>query len=129
MSTKIISETKQELLKRTEVKLELDHAKKPTPKTEEVLKEVAAITKKDEKLISIIQITNKFGSNIAEVIANIYDNEDAKTAAERINKKKLLEEERKAVYEAKKAEQETKEKPAEEEAPKEETKTEEEAKE
>jgi ribosomal protein S24E len=114
MSTKIISETKQELLKRTEVKLELDHAKKPTPKGEEVLKEVATVTKKDEKLISIIKITNKFGSNIAEITANIYDNADAKTAAERINKKKLLEEERKAVYAAKKAEQETKEKPAEE---------------
>jgi ribosomal protein S24E len=120
MSTKIISETKQELMKRTEVTLELTHAKKPTPKGEEVLKEVATVTKKDEKLISIIKITNKFGSNIAKITANIYDNVEDKTKAERINKKKLLEEERKAVYESKKAEKEAKEKPA-EETPKEET--------
>ncbi len=133
MSTKIISETKQELLKRTEVTLEIDHTKKPTPKTEEVLKEVATVTKKDEKLISIIKITNKFGSNIAAITANIYDNKEAKTAAERINKKKLLEEERKVVYKAKKTEKEVMEKPAEEapkeeisvEKPAEETKTEE----
>ena len=47
------------------------------------------------------RITNQFGSNTAEVTAYVYENEEAKNAIERINKKKLLEAERKANEDSK----------------------------
>ena len=107
MNSKVISEKEHPLLKRKELIILMDHPKAPTPKTEEVTKNIAETTKKEENLISVKKITNRFGSNTAEVTAHIYESEEARNAIEKINKKKLLESERKAKQEAS-------EKPAEE---------------
>ncbi len=131
MTTKIISEKDQPLTKRKELIIEVEHNKQATPKTEDVLKSIAEKTKADENLISVKEIKNDFGSNVAKVVAYIYSSVEAKDAIEKIKKKKILEAERKAAWEAKKkAEEEAKapeetpaEKPA--EAPKEEAKAEE----
>ena len=139
MNSKIISEKAYPLLKRKELVLQINHQKAPTPKTEEITKSIAEATKNKEDLISVRLITNQFGSNTAEVTAYVYENEEAKNAMERINKKKLLEAERKAKQEAKekpekatpaeeKKEAPTAEKPAEKAAAPVEEKKEEESK-
>lgn len=127
MTTKIITETTQALMKRREVILEIDHSKKATPKTEDVTKAVADVTKADEKLISVKEVVDEYGSNTARIKAYIYEDEKAKDAIEKINKKKIIQAEIKAAHEAKKKEaeapkEEVKEEPKETpvEAPKEE---------
>tara|TARA_Y100000310_G_scaffold342499_2_gene446015 strand:- start:458 stop:826 length:369 start_codon:yes stop_codon:yes gene_type:complete len=105
MSPKIISEKKSELMKRKELLLEIPHQKGPTPKTSDVLKEVAQTLKADEKLISIKKIEERFGSNTAQVKAFIYDNSEAKDFAEKLNKKKSASTEEAKATEAKPAEE------------------------
>jgi ribosomal protein S24E len=116
MTAKIISEKDHTLMKRKEVILELEHPKKPTPKTDDAAKAVAQATKSDEKLISIKNISNAFGSNKATIKAYVYQDENSKIAAEKVNKKKLIMAERKAKEEAAKkaAEEAPKEAPVEE---------------
>lgn len=104
-------------MKRKEVILEIGHNKKATPKKEDVAKAVADATKADEKLISIKEVMDEYGSNTARVKAYIYEDKKAKDAIEKINKKKIIQAEIKAAHEAKKKEAEA---PA--EAPKEEPK-------
>ncbi len=100
MNSKIISEKEHSLLKRKELVILIDHPKAPTPKTEEVTKNIAETTKKEENLISVKKVTNQFGSNTAKVTAHVYESEEARNAIEKINKKKLLEAERKVKQEA-----------------------------
>ncbi|GEM_PF-1154448 len=120
MKSKLIQEIKQPLLKRKEVVCDIEHAKAPTPKNEEVVKAVAEVTKAKEEVISVRKITNGFGSTNAEVRAFVYDSEDAKKAAEFIDKKKARQEAIKAAHEAKKKAAE--EQPKEADVPKEEEK-------
>ena len=128
MTTKIISEKVQALLKRKEVILEMDHSKKATPKIEDVTKAVADTTKVNEKLISIKKVLDEFGSNTAIIKAYIYEDETAKNTIEKVNKKKIIQAEIKAAHEeSKKAKEALVETPKEEtpaETPKEETKEE-----
>lgn len=132
MTTKIITENVQSLMRRKELILEIKHDKKATPKTEDVVKSVADVTKADEKLISVKEILNEFGSNLAKVKVYVYEDEKAKDSIEKIKKKKIIQAEIKAAHEAKKkaAEEAAKEAeapkeekaPEETEAPKEENK-------
>jgi ribosomal protein S24E len=117
MNSKIISENKQELMKRKEIILEINHLKKPTPKAEEVVKVISETTKKEEDLITIKKIKNNYGDNTAKITAHIYDTKDAKTFAERVNKKKIIAAEIKAENEAKNKAKEETAKPAEEVKP------------
>ncbi len=102
MTTTIISENIQSLMKRKEVNLEIAHSKKATPKKEEVVKSVADAIKADESLISVKEILNDFGSNIAKVKVYVYEDKKSKDSIEKINKKKIIQAEIKATHEAKK---------------------------
>ena len=124
MTTKIISEKTQALTKRKEIILEIDHLKKATPKKEDVAKIVADVTKVDEKLISIKNVLDEFGSNTARVKAYIYEDEKSKDTIEKTNKKKIIQAEIKAAHESKKKEAEASKEEIKEQ-PKEETKPEE----
>ena len=118
MTTKIITENVQSLMRRKEITLEITHIKKATPKTEDVAKTVAEVTKADEKLIAVKEILNDYGSNLAKVKVYVYEDEKAKESIEKINKKKVIQAEIKAAHEAKKKAAEEAAKEA--EAPKEE---------
>ena len=105
-------------MRRKEITLEITHSKKATPKTEDVAKTVAEVTKADEKLIAVKEILNDYGSNLAKVKVYVYEDEKAKESIEKINKKKVIQAEIKAAHEAKKKAAEEAAKEA--EAPKEE---------
>ncbi|MDP3916671.1 MAG: DUF151 domain-containing protein [Nanoarchaeota archaeon] len=113
MTSKIKSEQMHPLLKRKEIKLEIDHSKKPTPSTQEMLKEVSEKTKVDVKLISVKKIKNNFGNFTAEITAHIYEDEKSKDEIEKINKKKARLEDLKKQHAEKKAEKVKEEKPQE----------------
>jgi len=85
---KIIAEIDSLLLNRKEILVKFEHINKPTPKKEEVKKEIASKIKKDEKLIEIKSIEGIYGSNESLVSANIYSDEASKKKIEFINKKK-----------------------------------------
>jgi len=109
MSLNIITEKQNDLLGRKELELELEF-QGATPKTADVKKDIASLTKSQEDLIVIKVIKNKYGEEKAICIAYVYNS---------IEELKKLEEYVEPVVEAPKAEEtsaktETQEAPTEE---------------
>jgi ribosomal protein S24E len=112
---KIISKEKSGLIDRTELKAEFPHIGKPTPKTSEIKKAVAAELKADENLVIIKEIYTKYGEGTSKIKAFAYNNlEELKKLEKYVEPKK----------EEPKAEEKPAEQPKVEEAPKEEVKEE-----
>jgi ribosomal protein S24E len=75
MKLNIITENKNDLLGRKDFifNMEFDGA---TPKTADVKKEIASISKSKEEVVVIKVIKNNYGQGKAEVRAHIYDSLD-----------------------------------------------------
>ncbi|MBI2507716.1 hypothetical protein HYV89_02075 [Candidatus Woesearchaeota archaeon] len=73
---KKINETYLPLLKRKEIVFEIDHARKSTPKKEEIKKLIAEELKADENLINLQKVINHFGSTRTKVIAEVYESKE-----------------------------------------------------
>lgn len=73
---KVIKETDFKLLNRKRIVIEVQHEKKPTPKLEEIRKEVSSFLKMPEELISIRHIYTKYGSPISKVIVHSYNSKE-----------------------------------------------------
>ncbi|PIU59954.1 30S ribosomal protein S24e [Candidatus Bathyarchaeota archaeon CG07_land_8_20_14_0_80_47_9] len=74
MEVKVISETKNPLLRRTEVQFELEHAQAgSTPPRLEVRKAVATALKADANLVFLKRFATKTGTHSASGIAHVYD--------------------------------------------------------
>lgn len=70
---KIIKEVNMSLLNRKRITAQVNS--KITPKKEEVAKEIAKLSKVDEKAVKIKHIYSHFGSNVHKIIAHVYKNE------------------------------------------------------
>ncbi len=92
---KIIQEKDIPLFRRRELVISIEHAKKPTPKSAEIIKEIATTQKVDEKLIQIDSIYETYGETIAKIYLKIYKTEEDKLKFESINKKKKAKKEEK----------------------------------
>jgi|SRR3989344_1995062 len=83
-----LKETPSLLLNRNEVVYELDHFQKPTPKKEDIRKQLAESLKVNEDLIKINKVINYFGSTKIKIIADIYKTKEDLQALIRKRKKK-----------------------------------------
>ena len=75
MNLKIISQTEEPLLSRTNIKA-LISFEAQTPSTEDVKKQLASATKKDAKLVVVKKISTHYGNKEADVNAYIYTSEE-----------------------------------------------------
>ena len=73
MKIKVISNQRNELLKRNEVRFSVDHKESGTPSRAEVKQKLAASLDVDEQKIIIKKYETKTGSMVAEGEANVYD--------------------------------------------------------
>jgi len=73
MELKIISENYNPLLKRKEIKFEVNHTHSGTPKRYEVRKLLAEKLKVDENLVYVKKVVTKTGTMIGVGTANVYD--------------------------------------------------------
>ncbi len=117
----VLSELKNDLLKRKEVKIVITQNKNPS--FDEATKFISEKFKAIEDTIKIKKIEGKYGSHNFIIKANIYDNKEDKNAIEPKTKQEKEAEAKAAEESAKPAEEAsiTEEKPAEEpkeEAPK-----------
>ena len=126
MEVKIIEETRNELFKRREIKLDIKSDSSPSNK--EVEKWVSENFETDVDTIKLKGIYGNFGSQNFSVSVNIYDSfeekdrTEIKTKKQRDTEKKVLAERLKAEFEARKIEKESAEKQRQEkEKPQEET--------
>lgn len=85
------------LLKRKRVTAEIEHFKKSTPKSNEVLKTLATELKSAEENISILHIYPHFGREKAKIIANVYETKEDKEQFEKINKNPLKQKKKSAT--------------------------------
>jgi len=69
----IISQRRNELLKRLEVKFQIDHEKSGTPTRIQVRRSLASTLDVDEEKVYVKKIETKTGTNITFGEANIYD--------------------------------------------------------
>lgn len=70
---KVVDNQRNELLKRNEVKFNVDHAEAGTPSRGEVKQKLAASLDVDAQKIIIKKYETKTGSMVAEGEANVYD--------------------------------------------------------
>ena len=108
MNLKKLNESDNPLFNRKKVNFELEFTG-ATPKKSDILKDVSTSLKTKEELIFIKHVYQKYGSNKAEVIANVYNKVEDLKSFERIKENKKTEEKK----EAPKAETKPEEKPAE----------------
>ncbi|MCK4589975.1 MAG: hypothetical protein KAT77_06025 [Nanoarchaeota archaeon] len=110
MDLKILEKKDNPLLHRLEIEAELT-ADGPTPSNKDVAKEISKQTKADEKLIVIKHIYSRFGTNQADVLAYVYNNEDSMKEIEIIPEKKEEKPKEKKPAEAPAAEEKKEEAP------------------
>ncbi|MBW2963429.1 30S ribosomal protein S24e [Candidatus Woesearchaeota archaeon] len=87
MELKIIEKKENPLLHRIELEAELT-ATGPTPSNEAVIKALASQLKAEEKMIIIKHIYSRFGTNVSDVLAFLYDNEEKMKEIEYIKETK-----------------------------------------
>ena len=76
MKIEINDQKKNPLMNRDEYMISLDHAGKPTPSRQEILKEIASEVKAKEDVIIIDKIFNKAGISASDVVVFVYNKED-----------------------------------------------------
>ena len=86
MNLKKLNETDFPLLNRKNIDFEIEFTG-ATPKKEDVLKSVSAALGKNEDLISIKRIHQKYGVNKAEIKVHVYDKVEDLRSFELFNKK------------------------------------------
>ncbi|MBI2671232.1 hypothetical protein HYX18_04630 [Candidatus Woesearchaeota archaeon] len=94
---KLLKEKEFTLLNRKRYLIELPHENKPTPKNEEVKKEVASFLKIPEELIHIRHIYTNYGSSSSRVIVHSYKNKENLQEVEFKKKKPKKEKEKKTA--------------------------------
>lgn len=115
MKVSVIKKDENPLLKRSEVRFEVDHEGGPTPKRLDVRKELAGQLGVPEDMVVIEKFATMYGRQVASGIARAYD---SKERLEELEPKYLLE---RGLPKEEKAEEKPPEKPPEkEEKPKEE---------
>jgi len=82
MQLKIMSDTKNILLERREVKFKVIHKDAPTPVKNEIAKLLAAKLNADLELMFLKHFKTKFGESISEGLCLIYENKGAMINAE-----------------------------------------------
>lgn len=75
MELKIKEDTRNPLLDRKEIKFEIQS--KTTPTRESVKEELVGKTRADKNLIVIQSLKQRFGENVIEGYAKVYDNESS----------------------------------------------------
>lgn len=80
MKIEIIEEKKNPFFKRRELKLRIKHEKAPTPKKQDLIKELAAMFSTQEDKISVDYIFGEKGK--AESLAKVKIKEDGKNEAQ-----------------------------------------------
>lgn len=88
MKLEVKNQKDNHLLNRTEVEFEIDHSGTSTPRRNDVTELIATKTNRDKKLIVIKQIRTKYGKNISQGLAYIYNDEKSmKFGAEHLIKR------------------------------------------
>lgn len=83
----IITQKKNELLKREEIKMRISHEQAPTPARDAVASKLAAMLNSDRDKTIIQEIKSEFGNNNSLGYANVYE---SKEDAMKIEAKHLL---------------------------------------
>lgn len=73
MNFRIIEERRNDLMKRTEVFIEINHEKGATPSKEEVRKNFAAKNSLDIEKVEIVYVKSKFGEAKSKAYIRIWD--------------------------------------------------------
>ena len=94
---KLVKEIESILLNRKRIVVELDHDKKPTPKNEEVKKQISSFLKIPEELIAIRHIYTSYGSPNSKVIVHAYKTKEELEKIEFKKKKPKKKKEKKAA--------------------------------
>ena len=74
MNVKILTQTKNDVLKRSEITFE-GHDFKVTPSRNELKAKISALLNKDEKLVVVGEINQKFGNQMVKGSARIYEDD------------------------------------------------------
>lgn len=82
-----LKETKFPLLNRIEVIYEIEHARQPTPRKEQVKKQIAAELKINEDLINIYKVATNFGVSRTRITADVYNSKEDMEILIKKNKK------------------------------------------
>src|SRR3989338_8363070 len=77
MKLKIIDKKEMPLLQREIINLEMDCEHSPTPKKEDVAKELISLLKTKDSLLKVKNIYPKYGEDKARVRAFVYGSEEA----------------------------------------------------
>ena len=88
MKLKIIDQKEMPLLQRKVISLELDCENLPTPKKEDVAKELVKLLKTKDSLLKVKNIYPNYGESKAEIRAFVYSNEEALKTFEKQKVKK-----------------------------------------
>ncbi len=76
MSFKIVSEVENNLLKRKEIKLSLDHTGKSTPSRKELISELAKLLHKTEDVIVLLKIESVNGTSHSLLTVFVYNKKE-----------------------------------------------------
>jgi ribosomal protein S24E len=86
---KILTQKEMSLLSRKRITAVVEHPNKPTPKKDDLAKELATSQNCKVEVVDIVHIYTKFGDSSSKIIANIYnDEETAKQFLKKDAKKK-----------------------------------------
>lgn len=97
----IVTEKRNDMLKRREVVMQAEFAGKSTPAEAGLQKSLAEKLKTTESLVVIKKIRQVYGSPRAVIDAYIYDDETTRKAIETVNKKKKPEQAKQAAQQPK----------------------------
>ena len=86
LNIKIINENQRKLLERRELDIEAIFDG-PTPKKQDLLKEIASLTKTKENLIVLRRVNQVYGTSKAKVLVYVYSSEEALKKTEPKEKK------------------------------------------
>ena len=111
MNVQVVSRTKKPLVSREDVSARVEFAGTTTPQRKQIREAVASAIGAELKLVSLVKVSNEFGSSSVKVDARVYDSEEA---LKRLEEKHLIERE----SGKKKEGEEKKEEPKKEEAKK-----------
>ena len=84
---KILKQTHNPLIGRSQVELEYEHFKQATPKESEVAKEAAGLLKASPELVKVKHIYSGYGEGNSKIVVYVYDDAEKLNAIEVIKKK------------------------------------------
>ena len=84
---KILKETKQPLLSRTEYEIEIEHLEKSTPKKDTLIDEISKFLKINPECLALKHVYTKSGFPISKIICNSYLDKESLIKIEKKQKK------------------------------------------